>query len=73
MRRAGVERDFFFDDLLVRIHLIIEMIWWTGLALQESEFPFPGALRLPSYEQVYVIGGDGTHQGANLISKAAAR
>ena len=24
------ERELFIDDLLVRIHLIIEMIWWTG-------------------------------------------
>ena len=26
------ERDFFIDNLLVRIHCIIEMIKWTGLA-----------------------------------------
>jgi len=26
------------DNLLVRIHLIIEMIWWTGLAPWEFEF-----------------------------------
>ena len=26
------ERDFFIDNLLVRVHLIIEMIGWTGLA-----------------------------------------
>ena len=25
------EREFFIDNLLVRIHFIIEMIWWTGL------------------------------------------
>ena len=25
------ERDFFLDNLLVRIHFIIEMIGWTGL------------------------------------------
>jgi len=24
--------EFFIDNLLVRIHFIIEMIWWTGLA-----------------------------------------
>ena len=30
--------------LLVRIHFIIEMIWWTGLAPWEFEFPFPGSL-----------------------------
>jgi len=26
------EREFFIDNLLVRIHFIIKMIWWTGLA-----------------------------------------
>ena len=26
------ERQFFIDNLLVRIHFIIEMIKWTGLA-----------------------------------------
>ena len=26
------EREFFIDNLLVRIHFIIVMIWWTGLA-----------------------------------------
>ena len=25
-------REFFIDNLLVRIHFIIVMIWWTGLA-----------------------------------------
>ena len=35
------ERKSFFDKLLVRIHLIIEMIWWTGLALWEFGFPWP--------------------------------
>ena len=24
------------DNLLVRIHFIIEMIWWTGLTLWDS-------------------------------------
>ena len=27
-----LEIDCFIDNLLVRIHFIIEMIWWTGLA-----------------------------------------
>jgi len=31
------------DNLLVRIHFIIVMIRWTGLAPWEFEFPFPGA------------------------------
>jgi len=35
---------FFIDNLLVRIHFIIVMIRWTGLAPWEFEFPFPGSL-----------------------------
>ena len=34
-RRGGLqirEREFFIDNLLVRIHFIIVMIRWTGLA-----------------------------------------
>jgi len=38
------EREFFLDNLLVRIHFIIVMIRWTGLAPWEFEFPFPGSL-----------------------------
>ena len=38
------ERDFFIDNLLVRIHFIIVMIRWTGLAPWVFEFPFPGSL-----------------------------
>ena len=33
----ALEREFFIDNLLVRIHFIIEMIWWTGLAPWEFE------------------------------------
>ena len=36
-----VERNFFIDNLLVRIHFISEMISWTGLAPWQFEFPFP--------------------------------
>ena len=32
------------DNLLVRIHFIIEMIWWTGLASWEFECCCPGRL-----------------------------
>ena len=32
------------DNLLVRIHFIIVMIRWTGLAPWEFESPFPGSL-----------------------------
>ena len=38
------EREFFIDNLLVRIHFINVMIRWTGLAPWEFEFPFPGSL-----------------------------
>ena len=35
---------YYIDNLLIRIHFIIEMIWWTGLAPWEFESPFPGSL-----------------------------
>jgi hypothetical protein len=38
------ERAFFIDNLLARVHFIIVMISWTGLAPWEIEFPFPGIL-----------------------------
>ena len=38
------ETNFFIDNLLVRIHLIVVMISWTGLAPWAFEFPFPGSL-----------------------------
>ena len=38
------ERKFFIDNLLARIHCIIVMIMWTGLAPWEFAFPFPGSL-----------------------------
>jgi len=38
------ERAFFIDNLLVRIHFIIVMVRWTGLAPWEFEFPSPGSL-----------------------------
>ena len=34
----------FIDNLLVRIRFVVEVIWWTGLAPWEFEFPFPGSL-----------------------------
>jgi hypothetical protein len=41
-------RELFIDNPLVRIHFIIEMIWWIGLAPWEFEFPFPGSL-IPTF------------------------
>jgi len=43
-RQKAREREFFFDNLLVRFHSSIVMIRWTGLASWEFEFPFPGSL-----------------------------
>jgi len=43
-RLSSTSREFFIDNLLVRIHLIIVMIRWTGLAPWGFEFPFPGSL-----------------------------
>jgi len=43
-RNRREERKFFIDNLLVRIHFIIVMIRWTGLAPWKFEFPFPGSL-----------------------------
>ena len=50
------EREFFIDNLLVQIRLIIVMIRWTGLAPWEFEFPFPGSLTSTSltWEQTSV-------------------
>ena len=38
------EREFFIDNLLVRINFIIVMIRWTGLAPWEFKSPFTGSL-----------------------------
>jgi len=40
----GSKRELFIDNLLVRIHFIIVMIRWAGLAPWEFESPFPGSL-----------------------------
>ena len=42
--RLVLQREFFIDNLLVRVYFIIVMIRWTGLAPWEFEFPFPGSL-----------------------------
>ena len=40
----AISHPFFIDTLLVRIHFIIVMIRWTGLAPWEFEIAFPGIL-----------------------------
>ena len=44
VRPALPEREFFVDNLLVRIHIVFVIIRWTGLAPWDLEFPFPGSL-----------------------------
>ena len=43
----GREREFFIDNLLARIHFIIVMIRWTGLAPWDLNSLFQVALHLP--------------------------
>ena len=50
-----VQREWFIDNLLVRIHYIIVMIRWTGPARWECEFPFPGSLTSTFCVQVAAI------------------
>jgi len=47
-RRWNNESSFFFDNLHVRIHFIVEMIWGTGLAQWEFKFNFPSSLMYQS-------------------------
>ena len=41
---TGGKREFFIDNLLVRIHFSMVMIRWTGLVPREFEFPLAGSL-----------------------------
>ena len=42
--KHSTERDFFIYNLRVRVHYVIEMIWWNSFAPWEFEFCFPGNL-----------------------------
>ena len=44
LARVGANGEFFVDNLLVRIHLIIVMIKWIGLVPWEFEISFAGSL-----------------------------
>ena len=41
--RKQIKKKFFVDNQLVRIHFIIEMTCWTGVAPWDFEFPFSGS------------------------------
>ena len=49
-----VQREFFTDNLLVRIHFIIAMIRWTDLAQWRFEVPFPGCLTSTFLEALHL-------------------
>ena len=51
MPRA-LEREFFIDNQLARIHFIIMMIRWSGIAPWEFEFPFLGSLTSTFLQQL---------------------
>ena len=44
VHRHRPEKDCFIDNVLVRIHFMFELIWWTGLAPWEFDFSFQGSL-----------------------------
>jgi len=50
------EREFLIDNSLVRVHVIIVMIRWTGLAPWEFAFPFPGSLASIFAQEFLALG-----------------
>ena len=64
------EREFFIDKLLVRIHYIIEMIRWTGLAPWEFGFPFPGSLTSTFLVTTYSVVGNLRHMHTLTAGKS---
>jgi hypothetical protein len=50
-------KEFLIDNLLVRIHLIIVIIWWTGLAPWELEISFSGSLKTTPLTGAETLGG----------------
>jgi len=67
---ASRERDFSIDNVLVQVYSIIELIWWTGLAPWEFQFPFPGS-RTPTFyagrPSLLVLRLE-VHSDSNLVS-----
>ena len=49
---ALTERDLFYDNILIRIHFIIDIIWWSGLVSWDFEFFFLGSLTSTFLEPV---------------------
>ena len=57
------ERESVIDSLLVRIHLIIVMIRFTGPTPWEFEFPFPGSLTSTFLVYLLQVWGSGLGLG----------
>ena len=49
------KREYFIDNLLVRIHFIIEMIWWTGLAPWEFESTLLEPARFQEHQDFWAV------------------
>ena len=47
-----VQLAFFIVNLLVRVHFIIVMMRWTGLAPWQFEFLFPGSLTVAFQQSI---------------------
>ena len=77
--RPSREREFFVDNLLVRIHFIIVRIRWTGLAPWDFESPSPKQVRLrttrtarpstTSIKQRLAGGGGAGPGGRNCLNR----
>ena len=63
--------DIFIDNLLVQIHSIIEIIWWTGLAPWVFGFPFSGSLTSTFLWQNY-IDADPLELNFNILALGPA-
>jgi len=70
-RIASGEREFFIDNLLVRIHFIVEMIRWTGLAPWEFELPLDTPTTVHTIAEV--LHRDMTKAGRVGTSKSAGK
>ena len=65
-RKQQEQREFFIDNLLGRIHFIIVMIRWTGLAPREFEFPFSGSLT-----STFLAGASSGERSGALMKRQA--
>ena len=67
LRTPQRDSAFFVDNLLVRIHFIIEMIWRTGLAPWEFDFCFRFTLKTPRRSRWDVGASTSEQRYKNLI------